>query len=175
MLAKGVLEYLQLEGILSRLASQNPVPLAQKLKSFPKCRGSTGVGLAFDFFYYQFAEGEPYLRVQGPGFEFDQGRFEVLKGVYVLIGEDYFSALSKLPLRVIMPDGNIPAFNGWYALDVPVKSVNKPVLREILAVTRAGCLKSRPIEPGLQPEKRMPPVISRPPTMHFDFLVRLGS
>ncbi len=170
VLADGIVDYLQGRGVIARLASKPKHSVAERFASLPLCENDRHIRLTVTRFdRYRLAEGEVYLRVEGTGFEVDPpSSFTPLQEVYVLIGNEYFQALPRIPLQAKLANGEMVPFNGFFAIDVPVLDGPEQRLQEAVAVTGRGCTVFRPFIPSPGPRDNVPPPLDNLPVLRFD-------
>ena len=168
-LAEGTLDYLKRQGILERLARQEPLPPTERFARLPACDNDRGIVLDVGRFdEYAIDGGETMLRVQGVGFEAEGAAARPLKDVYVLIGEEYFPALPRLPLQARRPDGGTISLNGYFAIDVPAARPREAALREVVGVAERGCVVFRPLGRPVPPARAVPPALDKPPVLQLE-------
>jgi len=169
VLAAGTVAYLQRAGILAKLAALSPRPPSERFASLPLCQDDRRIKIGVTGFdRYPFTDDRPMVRVQGFGFELADNALTPLGQVYLLIGDEYFPALPRMPLRAQVPGGAVVAFNGLFALDVATSRLREAALGEIVGVTQGGCVTFRPLGVPVKPKDGAPPPMGEPP------LIRLG-
>ncbi|MBI2584641.1 MAG: hypothetical protein HYW28_02015, partial [Rhodospirillales bacterium] len=169
VLAEATVAYLQRAGILAKLATLSPRPPSQRFASRPLCQDDRLIRIGVTGFdRYPFTGEQAMVRVQGFGFELEGNALTPLDRVYLLIGDEYFPALPRMPLRAQVPGGAVVAFNGLFALDVATSRLREAALGEIVGVTQAGCVTFRPLGVPVKPKDNTPPPLAEPP------LIRLG-
>jgi len=169
VLADATIAYLTRQGHLPKLAARAPRPASERFASLPLCRDDRRVRIgviAFD--RYPFTVERAMLRVRGFGFALEDDALTPLDRVYLLIGDEYFPALPRMPLKAELPGGAVVAFNGLFALDVPTARLRDAALGEIVGVTQKGCVALRPSGVPVKPKDGTPPPFAEPP------LIRLG-
>jgi len=170
VLADATLAYLKRERMLARLAAKAPRPVSERFASLPLCKDDRSVKIGvIGFDRYPFTDDTPTVRVQGYGFELAENALKPLSQIYLLIGDEYFPALPRMPLRAIVPGGSVAAFNGFFALDVATSRLREAALGEIVGVTQAGCVTFRPSGVPVTPKQGAPAPLGEPP------LIRLGN
>lgn len=175
VLAEGILEYLQDQGLLSRLVKKQMVRIADRLDAIPACGSDTQMILRVGLFdHFELAKGQPFYRIQGIGIENAAPELKSPKAVYILVGDKHYPALPRLPLKVIFPNSKKHTLRGWFAVDIPVSHVKDPALREITIVSTQGCKVIKHFEQPLRPRNRIPPTLLEPPEIRLNTLLSRG-